>query len=102
MSSHSAYQHVALDETGSFYRLNAYTSAWEVVARVPGRPTAMQITPGNEIVVATESGDIFFSPSISDGAGLVSPSFSLAGNPFSGATITVQETWGQVKDRYRK
>ena len=78
------------------YHLGAGTT----VAQAPENPVVAQVTGinGAPIGVVTANGDIYLSTS-----GSLAGPFALTSNVFNGGSPTsvTQQSWGQVKTRYR-
>ncbi len=76
--------------------LSYHLGARNAGAQAPGNPVvSLGIGGGDSGVAITSSGDVYYT------SGLGYSAWTLRGNVFSGATPAKQETWGQLKARYR-
>jgi len=94
------YSAVAVDQAGGIYF--GHLQQWSRVGTTPSKPAAIwtRDTDGG-IVVALENGDVYEvgSPSRPVGDWTLTYDSNVFGeNP----TPAPQQSWGQVKDRYRK
>ena len=99
-STMSAYQLVAVDNSGQIWRMGA-AGVWEEIDRLPGPPTSVTTGQRGDIAITMADGSICTSTAVSDDSGRVRYTFTCNPGPL-GATSAQRSSWGAVKDRYRK